>query len=186
MNFDPRLLAVARRLRSDPILDHYKIHDISGGSDPTSLTLSMRPIIPGETWLPLPGFEEWYEISDLGRVKSRSRRVYAEGPRGEITERNYREKILRACIADVYPQVRLCKPIGPNKTSQRNLRVHKLVLTAFRGPRPDGLIGCHNNGIASDCRLVNLRWDTPKSNQVDRRKHAEEKQARIRRARYAA
>jgi DNA-binding XRE family transcriptional regulator len=30
---------------------------------------------------------------------------------------------------------------------------------------------CHNNGVKTDNRLTNLRWDTPSSNQLDRQKH---------------
>lgn len=50
-------------------------------------------------------------------------------------------------------------------------KIHLLVLHAFVGPRPDGMQGCHNNGIVSDCALGNLRWDTPGANQRDRRAH---------------
>ena len=49
--------------------------------------------------------------------------------------------------------------------------VHRIVLLAFIGPCPQGLVGCHNNGNPRDNRLVNLRWDTPKSNTADRKKH---------------
>lgn len=50
-------------------------------------------------------------------------------------------------------------------------KVHLLVLEAFVGPRPDGLQGCHNDGDPSNCTVSNLRWDTPKANQSDRRRH---------------
>lgn len=53
----------------------------------------------------------------------------------------------------------------------RGLLVHILVLEAFVGPRPEGHEGCHNNGIKHDCRLENLRWDTPRGNWNDRRRH---------------
>lgn len=51
-------------------------------------------------------------------------------------------------------------------------RVHQLVLLAFVGPRPDGLFACHNNGNPADNRIENLRYDTPKANQLDRKKHS--------------
>ena len=44
---------------------------------------------------------------------------------------------------------------------------YTLVLTAFVGPRPKGMEGCHNNGIPADNRLSNLRWDTKKGNMAD-------------------
>jgi HNH endonuclease len=38
--------------------------------------------------------------------------------------------------------------------------VHRLVLLAFVGTCPPGLICCHNDGDPSNNRLLNLRWDT--------------------------
>jgi hypothetical protein len=49
--------------------------------------------------------------------------------------------------------------------------VHKLVLEAFVGPAPDGLLACHRNGRCQDNRLRNLRWGTSHSNQKDRVRH---------------
>lgn len=46
-------------------------------------------------------------------------------------------------------------------------KVHVLVLEAFVGPRPQGLVACHNNGNRTDARLANLRWDTRKANADD-------------------
>lgn len=50
-------------------------------------------------------------------------------------------------------------------------QLHRLILETFRGPPPTGMESCHNDGIASNCRLENLRWDTHQSNMEDRRKH---------------
>lgn len=49
--------------------------------------------------------------------------------------------------------------------------VHALVLEAFVGPCPDGMECCHNDGDATNNKLTNLRWDTPKANSEDARKH---------------
>ena len=49
--------------------------------------------------------------------------------------------------------------------------VHHLVLEAFVGPRPEGTECCHGNGIRSDNRLCNLRWDTHKENYADAVRH---------------
>ena len=49
--------------------------------------------------------------------------------------------------------------------------VQRLVLLAFVGPCPDGMECCHNNGIKTDNRLSNLRWDTRKANAADREHH---------------
>lgn len=45
--------------------------------------------------------------------------------------------------------------------------LHRLILIAFVGPCPDGMVCCHANDDAGDNRLDNLRWDTPKANSAD-------------------
>lgn len=49
--------------------------------------------------------------------------------------------------------------------------VHKLVLETFIGPCPDGMEGCHGDGNPINNNLINLRYDTPKGNSVDKIKH---------------
>lgn len=51
---------------------------------------------------------------------------------------------------------------------QQKVRVHTLVLEAFVGPRPPGLVALHGNDIGTDNRVGNLRWGTPSENQYDR------------------
>lgn len=50
-------------------------------------------------------------------------------------------------------------------------RPSRLVLETFVGECPDRMESCHNNGVKTDNRLDNLRWDTHKSNigELDRR-----------------
>ncbi len=50
-------------------------------------------------------------------------------------------------------------------------KISELVLEAFVGSRPPGMVACHINGNASDDRLANLRWDTPERNERDKRQH---------------
>jgi hypothetical protein len=49
--------------------------------------------------------------------------------------------------------------------------VSHLVLSAFKGPRPDGLEACHENGKPADDRADNLRWDTHQANSSDKAAH---------------
>ncbi len=49
--------------------------------------------------------------------------------------------------------------------------VHRLILLAFVGECPDGLQACHYDGDKSNCRLSNLRYDTPKGNAADKVRH---------------
>ena len=46
--------------------------------------------------------------------------------------------------------------------------LHILVLETFRGFRPRGMYGCHDNDNQSDNRLSNLKWKTPQQNVIDR------------------
>jgi hypothetical protein len=49
--------------------------------------------------------------------------------------------------------------------------VHHLVLEAFVGPRPPGLICCHGDGDPANNRVENLRWDSYLSNSEDMVRH---------------
>lgn len=49
--------------------------------------------------------------------------------------------------------------------------VHILVLTAFYGPCPEGMEGCHHDGDPLNNRLGNLRWDTHVGNVSDSIRH---------------
>lgn len=66
-----------------------------------------------------------------------------------------------------YIYYKLADPEG----AQVSRLAHRLVLEAFVGPCPDGMEACHNNGDRTDNRIENLRWDTAKANQADRKKH---------------
>lgn len=113
-----------------------------------------------ERWLPVVGYEGLYEVSDQGRVKSVAREI----PMPHTRPRRVKERQLALPVSGAY---RLASLWRGNKGKSR--RVHRLVLEAFVGPCPDGMEACHNNSISTDNRLENLRWDTPRSNQYDRR-----------------
>lgn len=50
----------------------------------------------------------------------------------------------------------------------RTESLHVLVLEAFTGEHPPGLIGCHINDIPDDNRIANLCWGTDKLNGTHR------------------
>lgn len=49
--------------------------------------------------------------------------------------------------------------------------VHRLVCEAFHGPCPAGQETAHNNGVKTDNRADNLRWDTRPGNMADKLVH---------------
>jgi hypothetical protein len=50
-------------------------------------------------------------------------------------------------------------------------RVHTLVLDAFVGPRPQGMVCCHIDGVRTNNLLSNLRWGTSSENNYDIVRH---------------
>ncbi|MEK0325647.1 MAG: NUMOD4 domain-containing protein [Nitrosopumilus sp.] len=106
-----------------------------------------------ETWKPIVGYEDAYEISDLGRVRSLDRIIAIRfGVMGRL-----RGKMLKVYThpSDHYPTIRL-------KGHRHN--IHTLVLTAFRGSKPKGMECGHLNDDPVDNRLCNLEWMTHKRN----------------------
>lgn len=120
-----------------------------------------------EQWNPVAGYEEYYEVSNAGRVRSIARSHTATHPiTGKPCEFFRKQAMLKTQVRkDGYEQVRLSK--GTPKTAL----VHRLVLESFVGPRPQGMVSCHNDGNRINNRLSNLRWDTQKSNANDSLKH---------------
>ena len=115
-----------------------------------------------EIWRPIPGYEGLYEASNAGRV--RSLRCIVKTPRGT---RTVRDRVLKPSPdTHGYPSVVLAR-LG----TRYKVKAATLVLRAFVGLAPAGMEGCHDNGIRSDSRLENLRWDTRLGNQADRKKH---------------
>lgn len=48
---------------------------------------------------------------------------------------------------------------------------HSLILSAFKGKRPDGMQACHNDGNRTNNHISNLRWGTHRDNIEDKYKH---------------
>lgn len=120
-----------------------------------------------ETWKAVLGFSDYYEVSDLGRVRSIDREVIQISPWGAPMRRRLRGKILAPGLdREGYLLVNLSFRNG-----QHTRKVAHLVLEAFVGECPAGLQGCHNDGIRVNNRLENLRWDTPLGNEADKLKH---------------
>lgn len=121
-----------------------------------------------ERWLPVPEFEGYYEVSDLGSVCSLLRTVVCRNRTGSgFHTRTYPSKVLKANPDENgYPRVGLARG-----GSTLDTRVHRVVLLAFRGPAPDGLVGCHWDGNPSNNYLDNLYWGTHSDNSYDKVRH---------------
>ena len=115
-----------------------------------------------EIWKAIPGYEGFYSVSSLGRVRAEKRQV--EGKLSSV--RTLPQKLMIPTNNGGYLQVCLSR----NK-SQLCRKVHVLVMLAFVGERPDGLEVAHKNGIRHDNRLENLRYDTKFGNCQDKKLH---------------
>lgn len=110
-----------------------------------------------ENWAPFPGYEDGYEVSDLGRWRSIDRVVvrtdgWVQTFKGKIlVPKKGRDGYLRVVVR------RVCE-------KRKFVRLHRAVYEAFIGPIPDGFEINHVNGIKTDNRLSNLELATRHGN----------------------
>lgn len=114
--------------------------------------------LPGESWRDCSGFDG-YRVSDIGRVASSRINGYRMTGKWNLLRIKTDKR--------GYQSVRLS-----NGEKFIDVLVQTLVLTAFVGPRPEGMEACHfpdrdpgNNHVA------NLRWGTRKENMADQYLH---------------
>lgn len=117
-----------------------------------------------ETWKEIPGFEGYYQASDLGRIMSMTRIVKAGGERPHEKLINWR--ILKPSWSHGYHSYVLWKDhVGTT------IRAHSAVAYAFLGLRPEGAYVCHRDGDRANNCLSNLYYGTPTENVADARRH---------------
>lgn len=115
-----------------------------------------------ENWRPVAGYEGFYDVSDLGRVRcwwsGSRRRVRVDQPR----------------VVPAYPA-------GPTRAylyvklyregACSSKAVHKLVIRAFGPPQPIGHECAHDDGNSTHNRATNLIWKTRAENHADKKRH---------------
>lgn len=122
-----------------------------------------------EEWREIPGWEGFYAVSTLGRVKGLPRTIQHRGRLIRIPERIMKQHV----NAGGYLNVWLSRD-----GRGRRVMVHRIALLAFVGPPPEGTEGCHNDGVCTNNKLSNLRWDTRSANQRDLVAHGNHAHAR--------
>jgi hypothetical protein len=113
-----------------------------------------------ERWLPVPGWEGLYSVSDLGRVRSENRIIVDSTG----VARTKQGQPLRPGTSG--PTGRLLVVLSGNG-KRRNALVHQLVLAAFVGPRPEGAEVLHWDDNPRNNELNNLRYGTRSENLRD-------------------
>jgi hypothetical protein len=115
-----------------------------------------------EIWKDVVGYEGRYQVSSHAKVRSLART--------KMTKRGFQRwngKDLKPFLDNNgYYYVNLCDGTKAKKTA-----LHVVVLTAFKGVKPTGMIALHNDGNASNCLPGNLRWGTYKDNAADAKRH---------------
>ena len=101
-----------------------------------------------EQWLPIEGYEDLYQVSNLGRVKSLN---YRKSNQEQILKQDTNKK--------GYQQVQLYKDRKP-----KTFRVHRLVANAFI-PNPNNLPQVnHKDEVKANNHVSNLEWCTVEYN----------------------
>lgn len=117
-----------------------------------------------EEWRDVPGYEGFYKVSSLGRVRSMDRvvlgadgvSVFVDGQMMSLTK-----------DSTGYLSVSLRRP-----GERQRWQVHRMVALAFiQAPIPRGMHVCHCDGNRKNNVLSNLRVDTPRGNNADKRLH---------------
>lgn len=127
-----------------------------------------------EEWRAIPGWEGFYEVSSLGRVRSLPRTLERKHPSGKFVLIDYPGRVM-SCPAwkkvkngkeTAYRMVTLSR--GGARLS---IAVSILVCTAFYGPRRRSQHAAHWDGNSLNDRAENLRWASAKENAADKLRH---------------
>lgn len=116
-----------------------------------------------EIWKPVLGFEKFYEVSNLGRVKS----LYRHIKRSDGTDLRLNERILKPGLSG-YPGSQYYMVVLTAKGKKRTAKVHRLMCESFYGIDSTKKYVNHIDGNKQNNLISNLEWCTSSENQ----KHA--------------
>lgn len=110
-----------------------------------------------EVWKSVVGYEGYYEVSDLGRVRSLDRTTLRDNRHGKQPTK-IKGRIMKQGVRAGYPYVNLCV-----NNFRKKRPVHRLVAEAFLGT---GEEVNHKDGNKLNNHINNLEWCTRAENHI--------------------
>lgn len=114
-------------------------------------------------WKDIPGWEDRYQVSSGGKVRSKDMRAGHARRKG------------RELALVVKSGRYLCVTLTCSSGARKQCFVHDLVLLAFEGPKPPGLMVRHLDGNNRNNARTNLAYGTHAENMEDKAKHGKMK-----------
>jgi hypothetical protein len=143
--------------------------------------LSLAPI-EGERWKDIPGYEDYYMVSDLGRIQSLPRHYERWGKNGYMAYTTAAKVRKQLAQAEYNPQTKdynrtLVLQLSKDGVCKKHV-VARLVYAAFVNEidfQQDALSVLHRNGDIRDNRLSNLYLATMSERSLDGRRRGRQK-----------
>lgn len=109
-----------------------------------------------ETWIDVKGYESFYQVSNMGNVRSKDRTVACR----RLGTKNLKGRTL-TCTIDT---VGYCKVTLQDQGRNKVWKVHRLVAEHFIDKVEGKEIINHIDNDRANNRVENLEWCTPKEN----------------------
>ena len=111
-----------------------------------------------EIWKPIPGYEGFYEVSSLGRIRGVDRVI--------VRKSGKKYPVKGAILSPSKRKQGGYLTIGLRRGgSQKTHKIHRLVMLAFVGEPPEGKYEVdHKDGDTENNRLSNLEYVSKKEN----------------------
>lgn len=104
-----------------------------------------------EQWKDIVGYEGFYQVSNLGNVRSVSRTI--------VTDNGVSKRLLGKVLSPATDKATGAKVLNLHKNGkERARRVHQLVAEVWLEPRPKGCVLKHGPGGRGDNSVDNLYW----------------------------
>ena len=113
-----------------------------------------------EQWKPIPGYEGWYEISDLGNIRSLDREIVQLSKSGGLIRRR-----IKGCMVEPTDNGHGYLIVGLRKNqSRKNFYVHRLVADIFLDNPMRFPVVNHLDYNRRNNTVKNLEWTTQAEN----------------------